>query len=162
MGKLKWIYYKISKCWFLFLSFSYVGVEVLNHSTIHWWAWNVPSESSSAIRFSSLFAPGPGLKTSASPQTEHVSFPASPKHHPPGKIFPGLRPRISWSMRSRATSFNRNCVAKAAPLWIMSSKSLEPSLRGSSLAGLSKDAYCRLWFTIVLLNCRELQRMVGK
>ena len=27
MGKLKWIYYKISKCWFLFLSFSYVGLK---------------------------------------------------------------------------------------------------------------------------------------
>lgn len=68
------------------------------------------------ILFSSRFAPKPGLTTAASPQTEHVSFAGSPKHHPPGTDLPGLRLRTSRSIRSRIGSSAGNRVAKAAPL----------------------------------------------
>lgn len=99
---------------------------VKNYSTTHLFDLNVPFESNPTIRFSSLLAPKPGLITSASPQTRHVSFPASPKHHPPGTVCPGLRFKISSSIRFKTGSFNLNLVAKAAPLSIMRSKSEEP------------------------------------
>ncbi|KAL0392629.1 UNVERIFIED_CONTAM: hypothetical protein Sradi_2485700 [Sesamum radiatum] len=47
-------------------------------------------------RRSRRLAPGPGFRTSASPQMEHSSSPGSPKHHPPALVCPGLRWRISW------------------------------------------------------------------
>lgn len=100
-------------------------------SMIHCCVWNVPFERSSTRRFSSLFAPGPGLKMSASPHTTQVSL-DSPRHHPPGTTLPGPRPRTSLSMRSSTGSFRWNREAKADPLFIMSSKSESFRCLGSS------------------------------
>lgn len=135
---------------------------VKNHSTTtHLFVLNVPFESNPTIRFSSLLAPKPGLITSAFPQTRHVSFLSSPKHHPPGTTCPGRRFKISLSIRLSNGSFNLNLVAKAAPLSIMILKSEGLRNWGCSLGGFSNMAYSKLSLKAVLLNW-ELQRTVGK
>lgn len=155
-----WLISFIYSFFFTFL-FCKLGWRDQYHSSIHCWDRKLPPENISMRRFSSRLDPGPGLKISASPQTEHVLFPGSPKHHPPGTTLPGLRFKISLSMRSSTGSSNWNCEAKIAPLWIISSNSVELSVQ-FCLDGLSQATYSKLSFMTVLLNWWELHRMVGK
>ncbi|KAK8661389.1 hypothetical protein V6N13_090994 [Hibiscus sabdariffa] len=136
--------------------------QKLDHSSGHCWDRNLTSESNPTIRFSSLFAPGPGLKISASPHTEHVSFLGTPKHHPPGTTLSRLRFKTFWSIRSSTGSSNWNSVAKASPLQTIASNSAELIEEGFFEEDMLEVTYCRLWFITVRLNLSVLQRMVGK
>lgn len=101
------------------------------HMYAHWSDLNVPFDSISRKSFSSLLAPEPGLKTSASPHSVHVSLSFPPIHQPPGAGFPGMRPRIFSSMRSRTGSSLRNGEANAAPVLVRRKKSVELRCRVS-------------------------------
>lgn len=126
----------------------------------HWSDLNVSFDSMSRKSFSSLLAPGPGLKSSALPHSTHVSILFPPTHQPPGAGFPGMRPRIFSSMRSRTGSSLRNGEANAAPLLLRWKRSLELRCRAS--CPTLKAEYCKLWLIMVLLNWRELHIKVWK
>lgn len=121
-------------------------------------------DSRELIRFSSLFAPGPGLRIVELPATEHGSDPffLLPMHQPPGTNMSCPRPNKLASILSRTGSSWRNFLAKGALLSIILGMSAMVRMWGCCLGGLSHDMKWRSWLTVVLRNSWALHMTVWK
>lgn len=95
-------------------------------SYLHCLGRKFPSDKRERINFSSLPAPGPGLRAVVLPTTEQGSLPFSlgPMHQPPGTSIPGPRNKSSASILSSTGSSLGNFLANGALLSIMLDMSL--------------------------------------
>ena len=131
----------------------------LRHLHLHWFNCEFQSSTRPVMDSSNFFAWDPGFKTLTSPHWEQGSIHHlfRPEHHAPGTAWLRPRLRIFASTMSSTGSPFLNCLAKAAPLSAIWTKSDVLRKWGSIFGGLSQIRYLKSLFTVVFINSGELQ-----